>query len=227
MAVRWDEAQQFVGFSAAEEPDRDFRARIGNIDPLERHGIAGSLQRIYRGFEAALVEPMDRLRRHERSLGVRFRRVHIGKEVGEDRKQIKRGQDKGPPHRELMLAKAPPHELPLRGDGNSLFREVTRFMLRSGFRRGFHPQRNSRRIDTGTFLRCTVFRHHCRPRRILGSIHIRSRSEMNVPMTVSTPRSRTMVPARNMSCAISAFRSRGPTVGRLKTSDTMMLPETM
>ena len=33
-----------------------------------------------------------------------------------------------------------------------------------------------------------------------------------------------MVPARNMSCAISACSSSGPTVGRLSTSETMMLP---
>ena len=50
---------------------------------------------------------------------------------------------------------------------------------------------------------------------------------MNVPMTVMTPSSRTIVPARNMSWAISAFSSSGPTVGRLSTSETMMLPETM
>ena len=49
---------------------------------------------------------------------------------------------------------------------------------------------------------------------------------MNVPITVSTPSSSTMVPARNMSCAISACSSSGPTVGRLSTSETMMLPET-
>ena len=49
---------------------------------------------------------------------------------------------------------------------------------------------------------------------------------MNVPMTVITPSSRTMVPARNMSWAISALSSSGPTVGRLSTSETMMLPDT-
>ena len=49
---------------------------------------------------------------------------------------------------------------------------------------------------------------------------------MSVPMTVMTPSSRMMVPARNMSWAISALSSNGPTVGRLNTSDTMMLPDT-
>jgi hypothetical protein len=43
---------------------------------------------------------------------------------------------------------------------------------------------------------------------------------MNVPITVITPSSSTIVPARNMSCAISAFSRSGPTVGRLRTSDS-------
>ncbi len=49
---------------------------------------------------------------------------------------------------------------------------------------------------------------------------------MKVPITVMMPSSRMIVPARNMSCAISAFSSSGPTVGRLSTSEMMMLPET-
>ena len=36
-----------------------------------------------------------------------------------------------------------------------------------------------------------------------------------MPTTVITPSSSTMVPARNMSWAMSAFRSSGPTVGPL------------
>ena len=77
-----------------------------------------------------------------------------------------------PPIGELVLAEAPPHQLPLRGDGDPVFRQ-----------------------DPGFRCRCD-FRHHCRPRRILGSTHISSRSEMNVPMTVMTPSSRTMVPGQ-------------------------------
>ena len=43
-----------------------------------------------------------------------------------------------------------------------------------------------------------------------GSTHISTRSEMRVPMTVSTPSSSTMVPARNMSCEISERTRSGP-----------------
>ena len=49
---------------------------------------------------------------------------------------------------------------------------------------------------------------------------------MKVPITVITPSMRTMVPARNMSWAMSEVSSSGPTVGRLSTSETMMLPDT-
>src|SRR6202795_3605374 len=186
----------------AEERDRNLRARIGNIDSLERERIARPFQRIHKGFEASLVDPVNRLRRHERSLRFRFRRIHIGEKVGEQRNQIERNQDDGPAHRELVLPEAPPNELPLRRDGDPVFGDVSRYQWRS------------------------ELRHHSFPNRILGSTHIRRRSEMNVPITVITPSSRMMVPARNISWAISAFSSNGPTVGRLNTSDTMMLPDT-
>src|SRR5450631_4802819 len=186
----------------AEECDRYLFARIRNVDPLERHGVACSFQSVHKGTETAVVEPVDRLRRHQRSLGFRFRRVHIGEKVGEQRNHIKRNQDDGPAHGELVLPEAPPDELPLRGDGDPVFGDVPRYQWRR------------------------EFRHHSLPNRILGSTHMSSRSEMNVPMTVMTPSSRMMVPARNISWAINALSSNGPTVGRLNTSDTMMLPDT-
>ena len=49
---------------------------------------------------------------------------------------------------------------------------------------------------------------------------------MKVPITVSTPSSRMMVEASSMSCETSERSSSGPTVGRLSTTETMMLPET-
>ena len=52
-------------------------------------------------------------------------------------------------------------------------------------------------------------------------------SEISVPITVITPSRSTIVPARNMSWAMSALSRSGPTVGNPSTSDTMMLPETM
>src|SRR3979411_2076263 len=156
----------------AEERDRYLCARIGNIDSLERERVAGSPQPVHKKPESATDAPVERLRCHQRSLSLRFRRIHIGEKVGEQRNPIKRNQDDGPAHGELVLPEAPPNELPLRGDGDPVFGDVSRYQWRS------------------------EFRHHSLPNRILGSTHIRRRSEMNVPMTVMTPSSRMMVPAR-------------------------------
>ena len=60
-----------------------------------------------------------------------------------------------------------------------------------------------------------------------GSIHISSRSDSSVPITVSTPSSRMMVEPSSMSCEISECSSSGPTVGRLSTTEMMMLPDTV
>ncbi len=123
MAVGRDEAQELVRLAPAEERDRYLLARVGNIDPLERQRVAGSCQRVHVGLEASLVEPVDLLRRHQRALRFRFQRIHIGEEVGEQRDQIESNQDDGSAGGELVLAEAPPHELPLRGDGDPVFRQ--------------------------------------------------------------------------------------------------------
>src|SRR5438045_7645457 len=79
-----------------------------------------------------------------------------------------------------MFQESPPCQLKLRGGRDPVFR--------SRYKRGFRPHQTA---------------HPWIPARIRGSIHIRIRSEMNVPTTVSTPSSSTMVPARNMSWAMS------------------------
>src|SRR5437667_393201 len=108
-----------------------------------------------------------------------------------------------------MLAEAPPHEQPLRRDRDALFGFGNRGRIGVERERFFNP-------------------HAGQPsRRMRGSSHMSSRSESSVPITVSTPSIRMIVPARNMSRAIKALNNSGPTVGRLKTIDTITLPETM
>ena len=51
-------------------------------------------------------------------------------------------------------------------------------------------------------------------------------SEMNVPITVRQASSMMNVPARYMSWLSNARKSRGPVVGRLRTTETMVAPET-
>src|SRR4029453_4690722 len=117
-------------------------------------------------------------------------------------------------HRNLVLSEPPPHELPLRGDEDPLVLGGDRGRAILDGR----PRRLQRDVGAG---------HQVSSRRMRGSIHTRRMSEASVPITVMTPSSSTMVPARNMSCAMSALSSSGPTVGSPSTSDTMMLPETM
>src|SRR5207237_5618397 len=116
--------------------------------------------------------------------------------------------------RDLVLAEAPPHELPLRRDEDPL-------LVRGGDDAGL-AHRSGGRIDDEARRR-----HHVSSRRMRGSTHTSRMSEISVPITVITPSSNTIVPARNMSCAMSALRRSGPTVGKPSTSDTMMLPDTM
>src|SRR5262249_60153657 len=101
-------------------------------------------------------------------------------------------------HSHLVLAEAPPDQRPLRGGEDALAVEG--------------------RGGDG---------HHVSSRRMRGSIQTRRMSDSSVPMTVITPSSSTMVPARNMSCAMSALSSSGPTVGRPSTSETVMEPAAM
>src|SRR6266508_4893653 len=113
-----------------------------------------------------------------------------------------------------MLAEPPPHPLPLRGH------EDAPLLLRGGGDRRVNG--SARGIEGQLGLG-----HHVSSSRMRGSIHTRRMSEISVPITVITPSRSTIVPARNMSCAMSDFSRRGPTVGNPSTMDTMMLPDTM
>jgi subtilisin family serine protease len=87
---------------------------------------------------------------------------------------------------------------------------------------GARPVSGSARVERHVGLG-----HQESSRRMRGSTHTRRMSEISVPITVMTPSRSTMVPARNMSCEMRARSKSGPTVGSPRTSDTMMLPDTM
>ena len=93
-------------------------------------------------------------------------------------------------HGELVLPEAPPGELELGRD---------RDLLLGGRDR---RRRGCRGLDDRA--------HPCSPARMRGSIHISTRSERKVPITVSTPSSSTIAPARNMSWATSERSSKRP-----------------
>ena len=60
---------------------------------------------------------------------------------------------------------------------------------------------------------------------ILGSKIPSNMSEISVPTTVSVANTKRMVEAVNMSCAKKDFNSRGPSVGKLSTTETIILPD--
>ena len=60
---------------------------------------------------------------------------------------------------------------------------------------------------------------------ILGSTTARSISDKNVPITVIVPSINTIAADTKRSSLKRAFSSNGPSVGRFKTTDTIMLPE--
>jgi len=48
---------------------------------------------------------------------------------------------------------------------------------------------------------------------------------MNVPITVIAPKTKTIDANINRSSVNNAMSNKGPSVGRFKTTDTMMLPD--
>src|SRR5262245_11067961 len=195
MARHRDQAEEVVLEAVSKEVDRHLHFWIGAVDALEGLRVALSLETVDVRAKAPLVEPVDRLRRHQRALGLGGVRIRVGEKIGAQHRQIEPAYDGGAGHGHPVLAESPPHELPLRGDEDALL------------------------VGDG--------RHHVSSRRMRGSIQTSRMSEIKVPITVITPSSSTIVPARNMSWAISALSRSGPTVGRPRTSDTMMLPDTM
>ena len=62
---------------------------------------------------------------------------------------------------------------------------------------------------------------------IRGSIVTNNKSEIKVPIIASALKNITILPARNMSCCCSACNNRGPIVGRPKTIEVSVAPDTM
>src|SRR5437870_5684476 len=128
-------------------------------------------------------------------------RVGVGEKIGPQRRQVESDDDDAAGHRQFMFAKAPPHQLPLRSHKNALIGwRYTRCRRSFGDRHGVERQAR--------------LSHQLSSSRMRGSIHTRMMSEINVPTTVMTPSIKTIVPARNISWAMRALSSSGPTVGR-------------
>ena len=178
--VRRDQPRKRYSKPWAKNRTGIFSLRIGAVHALEGQRVARALDAVDVGREPPVVEPVDALGRHERALRLRGVGVGVGEEVRADHDQVEGGDDERARHRHLVLAEAPPHELPLRGDEDALLRR------RAGLTRG-----SARGIEGHVGLG-----HHASSRRMRGSIHTSRMSEISVPITVMTPSSSTMVPGQ-------------------------------
>src|SRR6185436_9348050 len=175
----------------------DLPGPVTLVDPLQRDGIALADQWMHMRSEASLVEPIDALRRQERALRLRRGGRRVGQEVREDHDEVEE-RDDGGEHRQAVAPEPPPHELPLTGDRYALLGDLAD--------REVEPDHDSAAalgacggleggIRGAAGLRERQLGYRLPNIRIRGSIHRRSRSNTNVPTTVSTPSSSTIVPA--------------------------------
>src|SRR5262245_16249960 len=113
MAVCRNQAEEFVRKTVGQDRHRNFLCRIDLVYAFERFGIASALDAIDMRLQAPTIKPMNTLWRHQRTLGVGQLGVRGGEKVSKDRHQIKAHYHNASRHGEVMLAKAPPHQLPL------------------------------------------------------------------------------------------------------------------
>src|ERR1700730_133110 len=214
MARGRDQPEEPILEALREEPHRDLLIGIRVVDAPEGLEISRALDGVHVRAKPPALEPVDGLGRHQGALRLGDIRIGVGEEVRDQYHHVEPDDDQRAQHGHAVLPESPPGELPLRGHEDAL---VARGRHRPGLREG----------SGGWIERDVRSGHQLSSRRMRGSIHTRTMSETSVPMTVITPSMSTIVPARNMSCEMSALSRSGPTVGSPSTSDTMMLPETM
>src|SRR6185436_18061873 len=131
---------------------------------------------------------------------------------------IQREQDRRREHRDAVAPEFPPHDLPLRG-------AVEALRLRGQLLGRVGLERLGGDVVLELGLRGRA--HLAAPpvRRMRGSSIASSRSEMNMPITVSSARNMRNEPARYWSWLLSASSSIGPEVCSESTTATMAEPE--
>src|SRR6185503_1412168 len=152
------------------------------------------------------------LRRRVDMVGIARLQLVRRDELAHQRRGIEQQQDGARDHRDAMAAELPPHDLPLR-------RAVEALLLRRQRFCGLGVKR---------LLRDVVFESYFATppvRRMRGSSAASSRSEMNIPITVSSDRNIRNEPARYWSWLRSASSSIGPEVCSDSTTATIAEPE--
>ena len=161
-----NQTQKVVFVASDQQADREPPIRIGAVDPAKNAVVPLPGHRVDMGVESAVVPQVDGLGGQVGPAGIDSVGVGSGQEIGQQDHQVKESQEDQGDERQLVPAEASPGQLP-------------------GGRR-FELEPN--------LLRLRI--HDCPRNRILGSIQSRSRSEISVPTTVSTPSRSTRVPAR-------------------------------
>jgi hypothetical protein len=113
MAVCRNQAEEFVRKAMSQDRHRDFLRRVDLVYAFERFGIARPLDAIDMWLQTPTIKPMNTLGRHQGTFGIGQLGVSGGEKVGKDRHQIKTHHHNASRHGEVMLAKPPPHQLPL------------------------------------------------------------------------------------------------------------------
>src|SRR5215470_16114694 len=113
MAVHGNQTEKSIRKTTSKERHRDFLRRIDLVHTFECFRIASTLNAKDMRLEAPTIEPMNALWRHQGTLGIGQFGVSGGEKVGKDRHQIEAHHHDNSRHGEVMLAKPPPHQLPL------------------------------------------------------------------------------------------------------------------
>ena len=103
-----------------EKTDVNLSLRIGRPFHPQRHRIALPDNARNPGGQAAVIEQVHDLHGNEGLSGVGPLRVLRGKKVGAQHDEVEANQHASTQHRQMMLAKAPPNELPVGSDGDTV-----------------------------------------------------------------------------------------------------------
>src|SRR5688572_13808076 len=227
MQVAGNDAPPVVFVAAAEESDLQRLLRILGKDAFQGLHVELVVERIdERPDELALVEEVDRLRRHIDVLHVAGVLLVGRQELHHHDRSIHDAEDDRGQHRNAVTLELQRHQLPLRGEVDLLLLgggALDRIGIERRRRDIVWQRRQRRRGAAGRGLLTHLLAPA--PRRMRGSSSASMMSEMKTPTTVRNAMNIRNEPARYMSWLRSESSSIGPVSGSDITTDTMTEPE--
>ena len=153
-----DHSEQAIGMTGDEEAHRDPAPLVQPPLHPERDGVALADDAGHPRPQRPAVEEPHALDRNEGQARVGRLRILRAEEIRTQHHRVESDQHERAHHREAMLAKAPPHQLPVGGDRDSLLGRALVSHLRVGSAdrarpatrpRGACPARSGRSRSTG------------------------------------------------------------------------------